>query len=404
MIKELPKIKLKIFTGEKFLTEEVFQQKIIHIGKLSTSHLKIMDDNVSRQHSVIEVLGSGEILITDLESTNGTWVNNVQITQTSLKNGDELVIGKSRIIVEIEGDLSESGLIEERFYERPTYKEKEEGTGRYALEVVTLWKNDILHIRHFMESQNVTIGEQAKSSIFLPEELLGAREYNLVNYSDGIFLLNLKNRNFTGDCLLDNKIYSLDELKKEGKLEDRYFLEIDTDTKCRLRLGDFIFLISMSVLPKPVPVRRKWNVQDYLFTGLSLTAHILFLILINLIPEEQLRTVIDPYKPEMLPFKVVQLEEMEKTAEDHLSKEDGKNNQICEKELAYTDELASKLTPVEKIPADSGRTKIIGSRGTGKSRYYSNFDPFSGASGQGTGGFRISPPWMQKSGNSEIFK
>ena len=91
----------KIFQGEDLVRTEKLVQDIIKVGKLPSSHLRIDDDNVSRMHAVIEVTGPDEIFIIDLGSASGTIVNGKKVNKTRLQSGDEVMLGGTRVVVEI---------------------------------------------------------------------------------------------------------------------------------------------------------------------------------------------------------------------------------------------------------------------------------------------------------------
>lgn len=55
----------------------------------------LRDPNVSRRHAELTFTGSGDWTIEDLNSTNGTLVNNRRITRCPLRNGDMLTFGLS---------------------------------------------------------------------------------------------------------------------------------------------------------------------------------------------------------------------------------------------------------------------------------------------------------------------
>jgi hypothetical protein len=68
----------------------------IIIGRSSDLSMVLVEDMVSRQHSRITTYG-GELLIEDLGSTNGTFVNGEKITRKGLKAGDRILVGTSII-------------------------------------------------------------------------------------------------------------------------------------------------------------------------------------------------------------------------------------------------------------------------------------------------------------------
>ena len=87
----------RIFKGEQLVREETLTQPVIKVGKLSSSHLRLDDDTVSRMHAVIEVQGEGDISIIDLGSTKGTIVNGQKVNKAKLQDGDMIQLGDTRI-------------------------------------------------------------------------------------------------------------------------------------------------------------------------------------------------------------------------------------------------------------------------------------------------------------------
>src|SRR5688572_7005171 len=91
----------KIFKGDQLLRTETLSQPVIKVGKLSSSHLRLDDETVSRMHAVIEVTGPSDISIIDLGSTKGTFVNGQKVNKAKLQSGDTVTLGDTRIEVAI---------------------------------------------------------------------------------------------------------------------------------------------------------------------------------------------------------------------------------------------------------------------------------------------------------------
>ncbi len=98
-------IKFELYRGNEFLRVEIFDEPIIKIGKVASSHLRLDDESASRMHAMIEVTGPDEVHVIDLGSATGTFVNGEKSTKARLQNGDEIVIGETRIVVEIGADV-----------------------------------------------------------------------------------------------------------------------------------------------------------------------------------------------------------------------------------------------------------------------------------------------------------
>lgn len=78
---------------------EQLDQDVIKVGKLSSSHLRLEDPNVSRIHAVIERGGDGSYTVIDLGSASGTFVNGEKVTKAELNDGDELQFGDTLLRV-----------------------------------------------------------------------------------------------------------------------------------------------------------------------------------------------------------------------------------------------------------------------------------------------------------------
>ncbi len=92
----------EIYQGEQLVRTETFDQEVIKIGKLPSSHLRIDDESVSRMHAVIELGAPGEVFIVDLGSASGTVVNGKRVNKAQLQSGDEIRIGDTRIVMRLE--------------------------------------------------------------------------------------------------------------------------------------------------------------------------------------------------------------------------------------------------------------------------------------------------------------
>ena len=90
-------------------------EELLVIGRETAAHLCIADSSVSRRHSKIEKKDDG-FVITDLESLNGTFVNDVPVKRRKLQHGDRVRIGDSQFIfLTHEADMNSSS--EVRFEE-----------------------------------------------------------------------------------------------------------------------------------------------------------------------------------------------------------------------------------------------------------------------------------------------
>lgn len=83
---------LVVFYGENIGLRHPLDQPEVIIGRAGQSEIHIDHNSVSRQHAKIET-NEGHSRISDLGSTNGTYVNDVRVDSIDLRDGDIVRIG-----------------------------------------------------------------------------------------------------------------------------------------------------------------------------------------------------------------------------------------------------------------------------------------------------------------------
>ena len=85
---------LKVVGGKNDGREIAIAVPRFIIGRGDTAHLRPSSDLVSREHCEI-LVGDGKVIVNDLKSRNGTFVNGKQLAEThNAKSGDSVRIGR----------------------------------------------------------------------------------------------------------------------------------------------------------------------------------------------------------------------------------------------------------------------------------------------------------------------
>ena len=77
----------------------LFENREMTLGRNPTNNIFIRDKNVSREHCQI-VVTEDDCFLTDLQSTNGTFVNEERVTERKLEPNDEIRIGTTLLQLE----------------------------------------------------------------------------------------------------------------------------------------------------------------------------------------------------------------------------------------------------------------------------------------------------------------
>ncbi len=70
----------------------------VTVGREEGNDVQLNDERVSRFHLKIQQ-DQGELVLTDLDSTNGTWVNGEPVQLSLLRMGDRISIGRTLLLV-----------------------------------------------------------------------------------------------------------------------------------------------------------------------------------------------------------------------------------------------------------------------------------------------------------------
>jgi pSer/pThr/pTyr-binding forkhead associated (FHA) protein len=65
---------------------------VVRVGRSHSADLRLDDLSVSRRHAILEVGSEPRIL--DDRSSNGTFLNGARVDQATLRNGDEIAVGR----------------------------------------------------------------------------------------------------------------------------------------------------------------------------------------------------------------------------------------------------------------------------------------------------------------------
>ena len=87
----MSQFKLISTTGDQ--TIDLTEGRVVVVGRAVTSDLPIYDPTVSRRHAEVTLV-NGHVSVRDVGSSNGTYINGTQVTQSTAGDGDIVTFGK----------------------------------------------------------------------------------------------------------------------------------------------------------------------------------------------------------------------------------------------------------------------------------------------------------------------
>ena len=299
-------IRFEIFAGHQIVRTEILTGSTIKVGKLGSHQLRLDDPSVSRLHAEIEVRSPDEVILKDMGSDQGTFVNQEPIMRTQLFSGDRVQFGEVKCVVTVAGqkvnrtqvsseDPEPSSAPRRAQYVPQLNAEIDRGHGR-VLQVLALYDTAVISYSHFHESEPgiFTLGFGVDADCVVNENVLPTSgKFPLAEVdSNGAMLVHVPD-NVTGEVMLDGKIFDIDGLRQAGRMSrgrvpSSATLALPMRARCRLSIGEFSFLVS--VMPHPGFVRSlSWSERidkNFLASTGSVTLLMgLLAILFSMIPQ-----------------------------------------------------------------------------------------------------------------------
>jgi hypothetical protein len=289
-------VKFDIYSGQQLVRTEILTGPVIKVGKVTSSTLRLDDDSVSRMHAQIELNSPDDVILLDLGSERGTSVNGQTVMRTRLSTGDVINFGDVQVVITIVGQSVTQAVAPEA---RPqvsaptiSFDDIDAGYG-YLIEVLALYGNAVIDVSYLNDEGAYYIGYSEDADCFIPEGHVPAEPFPLaVMTPDGAMMVHIPNH-IMGEVMLDGTIYNIQDLRDQNQLQrsqvpNTTTLKLPNKARCRLRFGDFTFLVNAVPRVQPPATLSPLGFFDTFFmaeVGGVAAFMALVLMLISLIPE-----------------------------------------------------------------------------------------------------------------------
>ncbi|HAA57584.1 MAG TPA: GGDEF domain-containing protein [Myxococcales bacterium] len=185
---------------------------LINIGRDPDCEVSFESPEISRRHAEIERLDDGTLLLADLNSKNGTFVNNHKIKRCSLQPNDKIQVGAREIIKLVYQDQEEvacwhqlyrhsvsdwlTGAYNRRYFFH--YIEKEWGFATRHQIPFSMILFDIDHFKHINDTYGHPVGDRVLCELVSRVQQEIRQEDILARYGGEEFAILLRNTNQQG--------------------------------------------------------------------------------------------------------------------------------------------------------------------------------------------------------------
>jgi len=197
-------MKYLLYYIDGFIKKFPLKKKIVTIGRGDNNDLMIEDDFFSRNHLQIEAKDQC-IIIRDLGSTNGTYVNNAKIKDATINMNDSFTLGGIEFFLK-KGSVKEFKPVKELI---PIFTKIQSENEQNFKKIETRYIQDI-----YNETLKQVIKSGLKKSDF-NEFILELSQY-LANLTDpgGLFIVQKEKRDFNILISVKSKVWIMKILKK----------------------------------------------------------------------------------------------------------------------------------------------------------------------------------------------
>lgn len=178
-------------------TEIKLARPLTRVGRLPESDLQVDDENVSRRHAQLERNESGQVLLRDLDSRNGSWVNNQRIgTPVILEDGDKVRFGDVTFTFCSIAGQARAASSETVALSAEAMRQAPDATMTWqASAPLTLVRGDGAE---FGVNRSITLGRDPSNDIALPKDSGLSQQHARFDLREGrLAVVDLKSRNGT---------------------------------------------------------------------------------------------------------------------------------------------------------------------------------------------------------------
>lgn len=273
---------------------ERLEQDVVKIGSHAKSHIFLDDANVSRVHAVVEVTGD-DVFVIDLGSGKGTTVGGQRVNKQKLSHGDRIGVGGYELVIRFHevGERSGAGgagggsapvVVEtdDEIYTRRFLRRAENSDG--SVEAAMLFRDLVIVDDLYQPPTTLKVGSGADCQFQIESELIPGGEIVLLELSSGEPVLLLR-EGMEGEIWVGDSHFTPAEAMSSGRATQAgevWKLSLTRETRARIVMGDLVFFLRRSEIPKFVfPIKREWRAA-----GLALAVSTLIqggLILVSLL-------------------------------------------------------------------------------------------------------------------------
>ena len=339
-------IRFEFKENQRVYQVELDLHSVLTIGSCQSCEIQLNHPSISSIHAEITLQSPNKVILRNLNETNGTWVNQEQITTKYLTSGDLIqfgdVVGKIILI-----DLNERDHIDQS-----SNKDSEPNHGQ-VLQILGLHNQSVIAYGQLEKSgakKEFTVGFGVGADCpIAPEALPSAGAFKIAELCpNGDMLVHIPTGS-SGTVLYQGTIAKFVDLRRlaylrEDKRSGCETLRLPVTARCRFKIAEFDFVVSALHHPGYADQLRLIDRVDQPFLGSVasiLCFALIFITLIGMIPAS-------PY--------LMDLDRLEKRQHFiHLSLE--AIEPIPEKaddfELAPKDDFRGRVTPHPKKKEES---------------------------------------------------
>ncbi len=394
-------IELSVFQGDTLIARQSFDQDKIILGRISSADFRIPSPQVSRIHALLEILPDGQMKLTDLASSHGTFVNGSKIVEAILRENDQIKVADVNIklvrvarpatetssrtpapshtsapsapaaaplsaappppsiavadvAVEVPGRPREATVIrslKQTATERGVLES--DPRAHEELEITMYWEDTILAIDHYKKGrESITLGDGIKSTYIVTDSAIPAN-FSFVEIRGSRVELNLHPA-MKMSARINGHMYTHEDLVKSGKQK----LELGPNDIAKVKIGTVHFFM-MFVPDPPTLLRGPIFEKDTVFWSLfgSVVAFAFLLLTFMLVFQKPIEGEVKEFPEKLRQILVVTYKQKQEALPV-----------LPAKVEAEKTELKSGLEEKKKIPDSvvAQRNQLGGNEGEGK--------------------------------------
>ncbi len=197
--------------------------------------------------------------------------------------------------------------------------------------------------------KSIRVGQSKRADFFVPQDLLGSEDYDLIVSYKNKPALNLENQAVRGRIMMEGQILPVEDIKKTSFMREKNLLPLDYKTRARIEIGHVTFILGLDPSLREPKAGLLGEINVPFLSSFGLAFFLCALFLLSMMAAPKTERVVKLAAAQSRSFKtLIKAEKQKKEEEEKKKDEDEPLDEEVEKDPLLEEKVVEEKRVVTK--------------------------------------------------------